>query len=881
MQPKGIQLLTDEKLRCAAMPLGGIGTGSIALGGDGLLKQWQIMNIVKHDAFVPNSFFSIWMRKKGGVKEESISKALICPKVHEDPNFQPARSVSDHKISSGAKKMLEILPGVEKIYYNGEYPLAFLDFKDPSLPLDISLFAFNPFIPLDPKNSGLPVIIFQFTILNRAKVPVEFTLAGHFLNFLGWDGIKILKGTENDLYGGNVNSPKIIGEWPSIYMKSKILLRNDRRYGDLTLAIDDPDAFSSKWADLKIFWTHFSQNGTFPPSPKVELSPIGKTWTGSLGSRKIIEPGESKTIKFIFAWNFPNRVVDWRLDTNQIPDQETEFWIGNYYNNWFRNSIEVIEYVQENWDYLKDKTSAFHESFYSSTLPPEVLMSLAGPMSTIRTPSCFWIKAGSFHGFEGCHGASTSSSKGGCCPLDCLHVWNYVFSLAHLFPSLERTMRETEVKIQHESGYLPHRVVLPLYLPQLLKEGSWDMVGPAIDGMLGSVLKIYRDFLITGDKEFLRKMWPFIEKLMTYIFNTHDKELKGIMEGEQPNTYDCILHGFNTFIGTLYLTALLACEQIAKELGISEWVEQCRKVQESGRKLLDEKCWNGEYYIQIYNTDKVKQHQYGKGCHSDQLFGQWWAFQLGFEHILPPEHVNKALQAIVKYNFKKSLKGITQAPRIFASPDDAGLMVCTWPHGDRPSVPTLYVDEVWTGLEYEVASLCIHEDYIQEALEILQAVRARYDGSHRNPWNEVECGDHYVRAMSSWTLLPALTGVNYLIKQKQFQLGPKLNQKTFSTFFITGTAWGHVKQQVKNDKIKIELVVSHGNLELSSLYLREIKESLHVTYKIFLKERTEENLNPIEGEISTRDSNIEITFQKVVKISEGDHLFIEINLLIE
>ncbi|MHA1688682.1 MAG: GH116 family glycosyl hydrolase, partial [Promethearchaeota archaeon] len=831
---------------------------------------------IKHDAFIPNSFFSIWLKKEGTMNEESISKALICPKIHGDPEFVPAKSVSDHKISSAAKEMFKILPGVEETYFNGEYPVAFLDFKDSALPLDISLIAYNPFIPLDAKNSGLPVIIFQFKITNKGEAPLEITLAGHFLNFLGWDGIKVFKGTESVLFGGNVNTPKQIGNWSAIYMKSKLLLKNDRRYGDLTLAIDDPNAISSKWEDLRTFWKYFSQNGSFPQSSEVELSPIGTTWTGSLGSRKTLEPGETMTVKFLYAWNFPNRVVDWRLDTNQIPDQNTEFWIGNYYNTWFRNSKDVIKYVQENWEYLTEKTRTFHEIFYSSTLPPEVLMSIAGPMSTIRTPSCFWIKEGSFHGFEGCHGASTSSSSGGCCPLDCLHVWNYEFSLAHLFPSLERTMRETEFKIQHESGYLPHRIVLPLYLPQLLKEGSWDLIGPAIDGMLGTVLKIYRDFLIMADKNFLRKMWPFIENLMMYIFETSDKELKGIMEGEQPNTYDCILHGVNTFIGTLYLTTLLACEQIAKELEIPEWPKKCKKVYESGRQLLDEKCWNGEYYIQIYDKERVKQHQYGKGCHSDQLFGQWWAFQLGFGHILPPEHVNKAVQASVKYNFKKSLKGITQTPRIFASPEDAGLMVCTWPHGEKPSVPTLYVDEVWTGIEYEIASLCFHENYINEGLEILQAVRARYDGSHRNPWNEVECGDHYVRAMSSWTLLPALTGMNYLIKQKQFQLGPKLNREHFSTFFITGTAWGQVMQQIKEDIITIELSVSHGDLELKSFYLKEIKEIFPINCKILLKERTKEKTCSIEGVLSTRNSNIEITFKKIITISENELLFIEI-----
>jgi len=877
MQPKEILQLTGKKLRCAAMPLGGIGTGSVAIGGDGLLKQWQVTNTVKHNAFVPNSFFGVWTKKSGEPSEPPVCRALICPKVHEDPDFIPARAVSDHKVGLAAKEMFEILPGVEKIRFNGEYPVAFLEFEDRSLPIDISLTSYTPFIPLDPKNSGLPIIIFEFQVNNTSNNPCEVSLVGNFLNFLGWTGLNVIKGTESILYAGNVNTPKKIGKWHAIQMRSKTLLKTDRRYGDIVFAIDQPDAMmTAQWNNLKDFWAHFSRDGTFPKSISEEMSPVGETWTGSLGSRKTLNPGESMNVRFFFAWNFPNRVVDWVIDKAVIPEN-TEFWIGNRYNEWFKNSSGVIKYVQENWDYLMNKTDTFHEILFTSTLPSEVITSISATMSTIRTPSCFWMRDGSFHGFEGCNGASSGSSSGGCCPLDCTHVWTYEFSLAHLFPSLERTMRETEFKMQHESGYLPHRAVVPLYLPQLLKDGDWDMIGPAIDGMFSTILKIYRDFLITGDREFLEKTWPFILRLMNYIFEHNDKELKGVIYSDQPNTYDCVIYGINTIIGSLYLTALLACEQISKELGVLDWAVKYRMIYNSGYQILDQECWNGEYYIQKYDKAQIKEHQYGIGCHSDQLIGQWWAFQLGFGYIFPLEHFNKATESIFKYNFKESLEGITQTPRTFASPEDKGLMVCTWPHGDKPEIPTLYSDEVWTGLEYEVAALCIHAGKITEALQIIQAVRDRYDGSHRNPWNEVECGDHYVRAMASWTLLYALTGVNYKIEVKQFKLAPRINAENFKTFFITGNAWGQLIQQISNNKIFSSLSISHGSLEIKTFLLEELGGSKPVKCSVIVKETPEGEKKPLEAILSINNFGVEIVLTKVIILKEGHQLIIELN----
>ncbi|GAH72610.1 unnamed protein product, partial [marine sediment metagenome] len=113
-----------------------------------------------------------------------------------------------------------------------------------------------------------------------------------------------------------------------------------------------------------------------------DISKIGKTYTGSLAAKKVLKPDEEAVITFYLAWNFPNRFMDWRLNRALFPDTKTEYWIGNRYNEWFNNSIKVIEYVKDNWSFLLDNTFRFHEVFFYSTLPPDL-----SPVETPLHPS--------------------------------------------------------------------------------------------------------------------------------------------------------------------------------------------------------------------------------------------------------------------------------------------------------------------------------------------------------------------------------------------------------------------------------------------------------------------------------------------------------------
>jgi len=208
---------------------------------------------------------------------------------------------------------------------------------------------------------------------------------------------------------------------------------------------------------------------------------------------------------------------------------------------------------------------------------------------------------------------------------------------------------------------------------------------------------------------------------------------------------------------------------------------------------------------------------------------------------------------------------------------DPGLLNCTWPYGEQPSIPTRYTNEVWTGIEYEVAALCIYTGKIPEALKIINAVRKRYDGTRRNPWNEVECGDHYVRAMSSWTLLHALTGIDYIMGLKQIKFGPNINAENFKTFFITGTSWGQVTQQLLNNKVSFSVTIYHGELELKSILLIKLMGRKPKESSVLINKTLKGEKKLVEATLVIKDSKAEIMLKAPVILKETHQLVIELS----
>ncbi|MGO1385172.1 MAG: GH116 family glycosyl hydrolase, partial [Arachnia sp.] len=472
----------------------------------------------------------------------------------------------------------------------------------------------------------------------------------------------------------------------------------------------------------------------------------------------------------------------------------TRFLLGNHHTTRYPDAVAVAERVQREWAELEDVSRRWAGVLEDSSLDDEAVQHLAAQASIIRSPSFFRTADGHFFGFEGVQGASTpmwSGEVGGSCPLNCTHVFAYAQGIADLFPEIERDMRECELDVmQAPEGFIPHRVVSPTHLPQLWDREIGGPGDPALDGMLSTVLKAYREVRKGAGLLWLERYWPRLRLLMDHIAGRWDPKASGMLHGIQPSTHDIDLAGLNPFMGTLWLAGLRAMEEMGALVDRADEVAWCRDRFERGSRAYDEALFNGEYFVQVLEEGDPHQFQWESGCLSDQLIGQWWAHHLGLGYLLPAEHVRTALASVVRHNLRVGFRDFENPYRVFADADDTGLLMCTWPLGGRPTVPTRYCDEVWTGIEQQVAAHCLHEGLLDEANRILSGLWSRHDGRRRNPYNQIECGDHYVRALSGWSVLQAWSGVSFDASTATLHVRP--SQHVQSWPLLTDKGWGLV-----------------------------------------------------------------------------------------
>ena len=488
--------------------------------------------------------------------------------------------------------------------------------------------------------------------------------------------------------------------------------------------------------------------------------------------------------------------------------------MGCHYATQWADARAVMREGASSFATLQRRTELFRQTFYDSTLPYWLLDCVTANAAILRHIGVvFQIANGDVYGWEG---------SNGCCQPTCTHVWGYEQSLSRLFPSLERDMRRIDFTHQQRAdGGVNNRTDVPSP-PRPTGEQ------PFADGHASCILKAYREALNQPDEKFLRQYWPHINRAVEYLIGRDAKaaggQPEGILQDDQWNTYDEALHGVTTFISGYYLAALRAGEEWARRAGDKAAAERFHGVFEKGQKKLVELCWNGEYFQQHLPDYMKRQGEVGPGCMADQLIGQWWAHQLGLGYILPKEMVVTALRGVFKYNFKSDLTGWPHAPRAFAGAKDKGLIICTWPKGGRPGHVMLYSDEVWTGIEYQVAAHMIYEGLVEEGFAIVKAARDRYDGIprppiQRNPWNEIECGGHYARAMSSWSLLLALSGWEYDGPRQSLRFAPCHTPENFKGFFAGPEGWGTLRQAREGQTQRNELRVQEGRLGIAEITL--------------------------------------------------------------
>lgn len=787
---------TGRNLDEIAFPLGGIGTGSVSLGGWGQLRDWEIQNRPAKGRTLPNSFFTLRVQEPD---QEPRVKVLQGPK---GGSFNRGGHSAGHDTAEG-------LPHFRDVSFRGEFPFAHVHLREAGFPVEADLVAWSPFIPLQEDDSSIPVAVLMYTLRNRTDRTLRVTVMGNLTNDIG----------EAE---GRVNKTRKAGGLHGLMLTNTAHSGDDARCGSMVLAT--PAAASGTWVwpawhdgRLLKFWEAVAWDQKWPPTRR------GGSHTGTVGVEIELAPGGKATVPFLIAWSFPN-YPHWRADAKgKVPT-----WKNWYATRW-TDAWAVAAYAGKHLERLLAGTKRFHDALFASTLPTVALDAISSQLSILRTNTCLRLTDGTFYGFEGC------SDGCGCCEGTCTHVWNYAQALPYLFPALQRSVREADwANSMRPDGFVCFRMPLPL--------GTKGDTGfhPAADGQLGTVIQVYREWLLSGDDGWLRTIWPRAVKALEFAWKYWDADKDGVLEGMQHNTYDMEFYGPNTMMGSLYLAALTAMARLAEHLGETDRAAEYRRLAAQGAAFSDEKLFNGEYYEQIVNPqahepwpdnlrqlainhgldDKMKgwpRWQFGKGCLSDQLLGQWYAEMLGLGKLYDPKHLRKTLQAIFRYNWQPDLTDHFCSLRVYALNDEAGLLIASWPKGERPGYGFWFADEVWCGIEYQVASHLIYEGFVEEGLALVKGVRDRHTGERRNPWNEFECGHHYARSLASYGLLTALSGFSYSAPEQRIGFAPRLRAEDFCTFFCVGAGWGNYRQTGSDKHTEFCLGLCEGHLTLQRL----------------------------------------------------------------
>jgi uncharacterized protein (DUF608 family) len=776
----------------------------ISLGGWGQLRDFEIFNQPSKGLAFDNTFFTLFAQQGDNTPVTRVVQGPV-----GGAKFTGIGRGLDRSDGAG-------LPHFRSVKFVGAFPFARLDLDDPSMPLKVSLEAFNPFIPLNPDDSGLPVALFTFHLHNPTDAAVRATLFANLENKTGFPET-----------GGGLTEYFEHRGVRGLKMSTQRHTPDSPRFGTLALATPHEDVtiqthwFRGAWYDsLHRFWDQASAGEVEENRAPAERSQ--GTDVGSLGLRVILAPGESVRLPVWIAWHNPNFEMYWS-------GQEPKPVWKNHYATLHKDAVAVVDYVARNAERLERETRAFADALFSSTLPEAVLDAVSSQISILKTTTCLRLQDGTFYAWEGCNPES------GCCEGTCTHVWNYAQALPYLFPSLARTVREADYAYNiHTDGHMTFRMPLPL---GTRPEPSFHA---AADGQMGGILKVYREWLNCGDDAWLKGLWPQVKNALEYAWKYWDRDKDGVMEGVQHNTYDIEFYGPNTMMGSFYLGALRAAEEMARHIGEENAAREYRALYESGRAKMDAALFNGEYYVQDVrlaaqtqsshdpsismggqtvdpgNPDYPK-YQYGDGCLSDQMIGQWVARMLHLGDLFDPSHVRTTMASIFNFNWKGDLSDHANPQRIYAVNAEAGLLLATWPHGGRPALPFVYSDEVWCGIEYQVASHLIYEGWVEEGLAVVKGVRDRHTGIRRNPWNEFECGNHYARSMASYALLLALADLAYSAPSQSLHFAPRIYHRDFACFFAVDSGWGMVKQFLGAGTKRAIIEVHAGELVLREL----------------------------------------------------------------
>lgn len=819
---------SKNELQYIGMPIGGITAGGVYLGGDGRLWLWDIFN--ENQEGVEPKLVN-WNEGKTTHDTYLRSRDGAC-------YVEPAKDV--HPLQQGFIIRFEyngqtIYKSLEEkdwdeIAFEATYPIGTIRYTDKSLPVELILQAFSPFIPLNEDESGLPATILSFSITNKGNVNIKTSIAGYLENKTG-----IRSADPNFCRRENKvvrsNGLTAINESLEILKKSNKNFENQPDFGTMCIAALDSRAKAYADIDPTICTLDFS------PADNIS-KPIQEHLTGAVQSDLDISPNSSAEANFVISWYFPNLQIDPKIKDT-----------GRYYQNKFDSALEVAEYINKNYDRLASTTRLWSKTWQESTLPHWFLERTILTLNTLATSNCHRFNTGRFWAWEGV----------GACAGTCTHVWHYAQAMGRIFPALERDCRErTELNIAMEpDGGIIFRAEME--------------TRPAIDGQAGCVLRCYREHQMSADHSFLKKNWPQIKKAVQFIIN-QDKNGDGMEDTPMENTLDAVWDGEIAWIVGLCISGVRAGQEMAEEAGDPEFAKICADYVQKGSKNMDKYLFNGEYYI--HRPDKTagrsKLGSYNT-CHIDQVLGQAWAHQVGLGRIQDKSKTLSALRSLWKYNYTPDVGpyiAVHQGGRPYALAGEGGLIMNTnpkneaKPYGDNVTWQMGYFHECMSGFEYQVAAHMIAEGMTDEGLVLVRSIHDRYHAAKRNPFNEIECSDHYARAMASYGAFISACGFEYHGPKGYMRFAPKWGQDNFKAPFTSAEAWGTYSQQYTPSGISCNLKIEYGKLSLKDFSIEAPKG------KKFKSIEVTSDGQPISAQITQNGQDVTISFSESIDFSK-------------
>jgi uncharacterized protein (DUF608 family) len=825
-------LKSRNELQYIGMPVGGINAGTVYLGGDGRMWLWDIFNS-NQEGIDPREIDWSTDLHVGKKVRSRDGAAYVAPAKDIRPLEQGFAFKITHQGITVIKRMLAA--DWDDIVFEATYPMARITYIDHKLPVQIVAEVFSPFIPLDELNSGLPATIYSFSIKNNSAATVQVQITGWLENKTG---IRTAgKGEERINTASHKNNvSEVICSIESKTDPDQLATQPD--YGTLSIAAFNKDS-------IAIASLNPENNETLFVSSSVNIATAGvdKKLIGAVCSSFAVLSNQTVKADFVLAWHFANLTLD------AIPDA------GRFYNTLFKNAAEVTAYIQHNFIKLSGQTRLWKETFYDSTLPYWFLERTFLNIGCLATTTSHRMESGRYYAWEGV----------GCCEGTCTHVWQYAQASGRIFPHMEKDTRE--------------RVDLGL---SLQKDGSmWYRCEahkvPAVDGQAGTILRFYREHQMSTDSTFLQQNWKKIKTTILYLMKL-DKNTDGMEDTPLMNTLDAEWDGEIAWIVGLCIAAVKAGELMAIEMNDESFAKRCAAYVEAGKKNMEEKLFNGEYFIHRPDADKGRKNlgSYNT-CHIDQVYGQSWAFQAGIGRVLDKEKTVSALKSLWKYNFTPDVGPYLKDKvkwRPYALPGEGGMIMNTNPkneanaYGENVSWQIGYFHECMSGFEHQVAAHMMAEGMIDEALVLTKTIHDRYHAAKRNPFNEIECSDHYARSMASYGTFITACGFEYHGPKGYIKFAPKITPENFKAPFTSAAGWGAYEQKQGSTAMEAKLHVKYGSLQLQTIRL---ETNLKAT-----KVMVQSGAKNISCNYQQDGQQITITLSTQTVLNEGKQLKIKI-----